>query len=420
MSKKTAFKGATLIPCTGEAAIQDSLVMIDGDTIEYAGPDKKEIDKADYEVIDVQGKTIMAGMTEAHTHLCGTVNPAPDEWLMEENTYEAIVAATQAKKLLDYGFTSVRDISRFGLDLKKAIGNGIIQGPRIFATGRGLCRTGGHGDWPALPREIVEARHPWATVADTPQDCRKKTRELLSHNVDGIKIWASGGGIHEADIEMDQHYSYEEIKAVVEEANYLGKPVISHCESLESAKYSIKAGCKSIEHGEEMDDECIQLMKEMGTFFVPTLMVFVNWFTRFEAPYRPILDEFPGETLGEKELNRIFANFRKCKDAGIPIAVGADSFASSFTPYGSDSLKEIHCFVDAGCTEMEALICATKTGAELLGFGEITGTVEAGKKADLIVLDKNPLDDIKNLSKENMALIMKEGEVICAPLFEKQ
>ena len=415
MSKKRAFRGATLIPCTGEEAIKDSLVMIDGDTIEYAGADKGNAELEGYDVYDAKGKTIMAGMTEAHIHLCGTVNPDPGEWMMEENTYEAIVAAAQAKTLLEYGFTSVRDISRFGMDLKKAIENGIIPGPKIFATGRGLCRTGGHGDWPSLPREIVEARHPWATVADTPDECRKKTRKNLSQNVDGIKIWASGGGIHDADIETDQHYSYAEIEAVVEEANYLGKPVISHCESLESAKDSIKAGCRSIEHGEEMDDECIQLMKEKGTFFVPTLMVVVNWFTRFEPPYRPILDEFPGETLGEKELNRIFANFRKCKDAGIPMAVGADSFASSFTPYGSDSLKEIYCFVDAGCTEMEALICATKTGAELLGFDDVTGTVEAGKKADLILLDANPLDNIKNLSKENMRVVMKEGEIV----FEK-
>lgn len=412
MSKKTAFIGATLIPCTGAEPIENALLLVEDKKIKYAGPQSEQIDTAAYDVIDVKGKSVMPGMTEAHIHLCGTTNPDPVEWLTEENTYEAIVAAQQAKTVLEYGFTSVRDISRYGMDLKKAIDKGIIQGPRVFATGRGLCRTGGHGDWPTLPRDLVEARHPWATVADTPDECRKKTRDTLKHKVDGIKIWASGGGLHEADVEMDQHYTFEEIKAVVEESSYLGVPVISHCESLESARDSIRAGCKSIEHGEEMDDECIHLMKEKGTYFVPTLMVFVNWFSRFDAPYRPILDQYPGETLGEKELNRIFANFRKCKEAGIPIAVGADSFASEFTPYGSDSLKEIYCFVDAGCTEMEALICATKTGAELLGFGDVTGTLETGKLADLIVLDKNPLDDIKYLAKENMMMVMKEGEVI--------
>lgn len=412
-NKKIAFKGATLIPCTSTDVINDSLVLIDGSTIEYAGASEDVKSLKDYEVIDMAGKTIMPALVESHIHFCGTVNPAPNEWLSEENTYEAIVAAAQAKTLLEYGFTSARDISRYGLDLKKAISKGIIPGPRIFATGRGLCRTGGHGDWPDLPPEVVEARHPWATVTDTPDDCRKKVRTLLRSGVDGIKIWASGGGLSDVDREMDQHYTLEEIKAVVEEANYLGVPVISHCESLESARDSLIAGCKSIEHGEEMDDDCIRLLQEQNAFFVPTLMVFVNWFKKFDPPYRPVLDQFPGETLGEKELNRIFSNFKKCVDAGIKVAIGADSFASEFTPYGSDSLKEIYCFVDAGCTEMQALKAATVNGAELLGFDDIVGTLEAGKLADLLVLEANPLDDIKNLSKENMSVIMKEGKIVC-------
>lgn len=325
---------------------------------------------------------------------------------------EAIIATSQARTVLEHGFTSARDISRFSMYLKKAINDGVIQGPRIFATGRGICRTGGHGDCPAYPRELVEARHPWAKVADTVDGMRVATRELLGQNVDGIKIWASGGGIHEADIEMDTHLTFEEIKAVVEEANYLGKPVISHCEGLESARFSIDAGCYSIEHGEELDDYCIEKMEKQGTFFVPTLMVLVNWTKRFEIPYRPEHDNFPGETTGEKEINRLFANFKNCKEAGIKIAIGADCFASKFTPYGIDSLKEIYCFVDAGCSEMEALMAATKYGAELLQFDHMVGTLEKGKLADLIVLNKNPLDNIRNLAKENMELIMKDGHVI--------
>lgn len=415
-NKKIALKGAVLITCTGEPAIENSLLLIDGNKIEYAGEYREEIDLKGYQVVDVKGKTIMPGMVEAHIHFCGTLEAEPAIWMAEDNNLEAIIATAQVKTVLEHGFTSARDISRFSQHLKKAIEDGIIQGPRIFATGRGICRTGGHGDCPAFPRELVEARHPWAKVADTPDGMRVATRELLGQNVDGIKIWTSGGGIHAADIEMDTHMTFEEIKAVVEEASYLGKPVISHCEGLQSARFSIDAGCYSIEHGEEMDDYCIEKMEKQRTFFVPTLTVLVNWTKKFEIPYRPEHDNFPGETTGEKEINRLFANFKKCKDAGIRTAVGADCFADKFTPYGTDSLNEVYCFVEAGCSEMDALMSATKYGAELLRFDQIVGTLEKGKLADLIVLSKNPLDNIKNLSKANMELIMKDGDVIVSGL----
>lgn len=413
--RKIAFQGALLIDGNGDAPIENSLVLIEDDKFTYAGP-AKDVDLSGYEVCDVSGKTLLPGLVECHTHLAGTLNPDPGEWMGERNTYEAIVATSQAKTLLDYGFTTVRDISRYGLDLKKAIENGTIEGPRLWVTGRGIARTGGHGDWPFFDPEVVKAQHPWAIVADGVEECRKTTRYLLSRNVDGIKIWASGGGLHDADIDMDTHLTREEIQMIVDEANYLGKPVIAHCEGLESAIFAIEAGCYSIEHGEEMDDYCIEQLKARGTYVIPTLMVFVNWYSKWDPPYRPELENYPGANYREKALARIFDNFRKCKEAGVKMGCGADSFASNFTPYGSDSLKEVHCFVDAGCTEMEALVSATKIGAEILQYDDICGTIETGKYADLIVLDKNPLENIRNLEKENMSMVMKEGKAVWSTL----
>lgn len=416
-NRKKALKGALLIKCTGEQPVENSLILIDGNKIVYAGENDSNRDLSEYKVIDVKGKTIIPGMTEAHIHLGGNTNPDPIEWLCEENSYNAIIAATQAQTVLEYGFTSARDISRFSVDLKKAINNGHIKGPRIFATGRGLCRTGGHGDWPVLPVELVEARHPWATIADTIDDCRKTVRNLIRTGVDGIKAFPTGGGMHDMDKEMDTHYTLEEMQAIVEEAALYGKQVYAHAEGLAGVKVALKAGCRSIEHGEELDDECIEFMVKNNVFLIPTLSVIERCFTCFEPPYRgPVVDSFPGANLTEKELNRMYDNFRRCKEAGVKIAVGSDSFASSLTPYGADGLREIQLFVKGGFTEMEALTAAAKTGAELLGFDDITGTVEEGKMADLVVLSENPLEDIQKLCKENIVSVIKEGKIAAGAL----
>lgn len=414
---KKGFIGGNLIKCTGEDVIKDSLVLIEDSKIIYAGKNDGR-DKTGYDTIDLRGMTIMPGMVNGHIHFSGTTAASPSEWMAEDNLYKAFVAASQAKTILDYGFTSARDFSRVGVHLRRAINSGVLEGPRIFTHGRGMCRTGGHGDWPEFPPELVEAQHPWGTVVDTEDDLRKATRKLLRQNVDGIKIFASGGGYFATDRDLDTHYTKKEIMAVVEEANYLGRSVSAHAENKECITLCVEAGVRCIEHGDDIDDRTIELMAEKKVFLVPTLIMFVEWYGNAQAipPYRPILDQLPGDTLGEKEINRIFVNFRKCKEAGVPMAVGADSYTNQITPYGETDLKEVYMFVEGGCTEMEALTYATKYGAELLGFADRVGTLEEGKEADLIILSKDPLVNIRNLSYENMKLVMKEGKVVRSSL----
>lgn len=409
-----ALKGALLIDGTGKDVIEDSIVVIKDDTIVFAGSKKDGKISRGTKVIDVSGMFMLPGLIDTHVHLGGVQSSSDVDWILEPVYQKAVVSVAQAKNCLEHGFTSVGDISRFGIHLRNMINAKVLKGPRVVTCGLGLSRTGGHGDTHSLPFDYVQKSHPWALCCDGSENLRHAVRSIIRTGPDMIKIWATGGGIWELERKTDQHYSFNEIKTVIEEANYIGLPVRAHCESLEGAKACVKAGVYSIEHGQELDEECLDIMKEKNITLVPTMQFFYEWFTEYEPPYRPILDKFPGKTIAEKELNRTIANFQAAKEKGIRIVVGSDSFCSNLTPYGKYSLQEIKALVKAGLSEMEAIVAATKSGAEFLGISNITGTIEENKKADLLVLTENPLDDIKNLDRGNMALIMKDGEIISA------
>lgn len=404
---KIAFVDGVLIDGTGSEPLEKSLVLIEDEKIKYVGQ-KIHID-SDYEIVDISGMTIMPGLIDTHVHFGGALSPSDINWILEPTLQKAVVSVSQAEACLEHGITTVGDISRNGTYLRDMIDKGIIKGPRTITCGLGLSRTGGHGDTHSLPFDYVQESHPWAICVDGKENLRHAVRRIIRTNPDMIKIWATGGGVWRLERKTDQHYSFEEIQVVVEEANYLGLPVRAHCESLEGAKDCCKAGVYSIEHGQELDDECLSLMMEKDITLVPTMQFFYEWFTEYEPPYRSILDKFPGKTIAEKELNRTIANFQAAKDAGIRIVVGSDSFCSQLTPYGEYSLKEIHAINKSGLSPMETIVAATRSGADMLKVSGITGTLEENKYADLIVLEKSPLEDIENIKKENMTIIMKNG-----------
>ncbi|HCQ91357.1 MAG TPA: amidohydrolase family protein [Clostridium sp.] len=409
--KNIAFVGGLLIDGTGKEPIEKSLVLVKEGKVQYAGENNGKI-SSEYETIDISGKVIMPGLIDTHVHFGGALSPSDLDWVLEPVLQKAIVAVAQGEACLNHGFTTTGDISRNGTYLRDMINRGIVKGPRIVTCGLGFSRTCGHGDTHTLPLDYVQESHPWAVCADGKEELRKAVREVLRTGPDMLKIWATGGGVWRLDSKTHQHYSFEEIAVVVEEANYVGLPVRAHCESLEGAIDCIKAGVHSIEHGQELNDECLKIMKEKDISLVPTMKFFYEWFTEYEPPYRPILDKFPGETMAEKELNRTIANFKAAKDAGIRIAVGSDSFCSKLTPYGAYSLKEIYAVHDAGLSPMETIVAATKAGAEVLKIDNMTGTLEEGKAADIVVLSKNPLENVRNIALENMSIIMKEGEFV--------
>lgn len=212
----------------------------------------------------------------------------------------------------------------------------------------------------------------------------------------------------------DQHYTFEEIKAVVDECNMVGITVWSHAEEFGGALDSAKAGVHLIIHGQALNDECLDIMAEKGIYFCPTIQFLHEWFKTYPPVYIPQMhDSQPGETVVEKELNRIYANLRKAKAKGIGLTIGSDSFCSSLTPYGTTAIGEMYSFVEcAGICEMDTIVAATKTGAEMLKVDHITGTLEVGKSADLLVIDGNPLENIRAIAVSNMKVIMKEGAFI--------
>lgn len=408
--KKFAFVGGLLIDGTGKDPVSNSLVLVEDKKVKYAGKMKEF--EGDYERIDITGKTIMPGLIDSHLHFSGNLTDNDSDWVLEPVTQKTIVAVAQAREALEHGLTSVGEISRFGIHLRNMIEADIIPGPRIVATGLGFCRTSGHGDSHKLPLEYNDASHPWAERVDGPWDLRKAVRRRLREGPDAIKIWSTGGGIWRLDAKADLHYTMEEIQAVVDEANMVGLPVWSHAEGYEGALNSCKAGVSAIIHGQELNEECLEIMKEKDISFCPTLQFFYEWFSVYEPPYRPILDKYPGQTVAEKELNRIIDNLQNANKKGIRITVGSDSFCSSLTPYGRYAITEIYTLNKAGLTEMEAILAATKNGAVMLKIDNITGTLEEGKFADLLVLSDNPLEDIHNIDVEKMQVIMKEGEFV--------
>lgn len=409
---KIAFTGGLLIDGTGNAPIENSLVLIYNKKIEYAGA-LKDFDKS-YQSIDIKGKTIMPGLIDTHLHFSGNLTDNDSDWVLEDPIQKTVVAVQQAHECLEHGLTTVGEISRSGLHIRNMIEAGVMQGPRIVGTGLGFCRTCGHGDSHRLTQRYNEESHPWAERVDGPWELRKAVRKRLRENPDAIKIWSTGGGIWRWDQKLDQHYTFEEIQAVVDECNMVGIPVWSHAEGYSGALDSVKAGVHLIIHGQTLNDECLDIMAEKKIYFCPTIQFLNEWFKTYAPPYIPeVHDKYQGDSVAEKELNRVYENLRKAQSKGIGLTIGSDSFCSTLTPYGITAIGEMYSFVEkAGISPMDTIVSATKIGADMLKVGDITGTLEPSKFADLIVLNGNPLEEIRNISLENMNIIMKEGDFI--------
>ena len=407
--KKVAFKGGLLIDGTGAEPVVNSLVLTEDDKIAYAGADK-EIGP-DYEVVDITGKTIMPGLIDSHLHFSGNLTDDDSDWVLEDVVQKTVVAVQQAHECLENGLTTVGEISRSGIQIRNMVEAGVMKGPRVVATGLGFCRTCGHGDSHKLPSYYNDESHPWAERVDGPWDLRKAVRRRLRQNPDAIKIWSTGGGIWRWDQKLDQHYTLEEIQAVVDECRMVGIPVWSHAEGYGGALDSARAGVHLIIHGQTLNDECLDIMAEKGIYFCPTIQFLNEWFKTYAPPYIPEgHDQYPGDTVAEKELNRVYANLRKAKAKGIGLTIGSDSFCSSLTPYGTTAIGEMYSFVEkAGISEMDTIVAATKAGAEMLKVDNVTGSLAEGKSADLLVINGNPLENIRAIAVENMDVIMKEG-----------
>lgn len=376
-----------LIPGRGEP-IENGTVVLDGDVITYAGPtDGAPVRGTDDELNEV--RAVLPGLWDCHTHFIGTELTNLEVLATTSPVTAAARAVRDAAAMLDGGVTSVRDVGGLGLKLAPAAADGSIASPKIFAAGRILSTTGGHGDIHSLPLDFVHqitCSHGLSSLCDGVPEVTKAVRLNLRDNARLIKICASGGVMSEVDHPMHQQFSDEELRAIVEEASRAERIVAAHCHGTAGIMAALRAGCHTIEHGSYLTEEACDLMVEQDAILVPTRFV-------IEA-LLPQLDSFP-RYIYEKGRMISDAHSMSLKLAiakGVKIAAGCDIFVSG-QMYGESSREIMH-LIDAGMTDLEAIEAATARGPETLGpQAPKSGQLREGYEGDVIAFDANPLDD---------------------------
>ena len=388
------FRNGNVIIGTGEV-IEKGTVVINGKELTFVGPTKRFSPSKKDDVFDISGKTILPGLIDAHVHLCLDGSPDPMTSVSKDSIPQlTLKAAHYALRTLEAGVTTIRDMGGrdyVDIAIRDGIESGLLQGPRMICSGRLVCMTGGHG-W-QFGRE-----------ASGVDGVREAVREQLKMGVNFIKLIATGGVMTKGVDPGATQFTLEELMAGVEEARKAGRRTATHAQGTEGIKNSLWAGVNSIEHGFFLDDEAIELMLEMNTYLVPTL----------NAPYQIIRGGVkrgvPRYAVEKSKavMKCHFQSVRKAYKSKIPIAMGTDA-GTPFNCHG-ENLKEMELLVKAGMTPMEAIVATTKTASEVLGLEKKIGTLDKGKLADLVVVDGDPLKDIRLLqNKDKILLIMKEG-----------
>lgn len=402
-------KGARLIDGTGNDPIEDSVLVMKGEVIETVGKAGMISYPQDSEVVDVSGKTIMPGLIDAHMHLFGLKSMSQLMWFMDDVLVHAMRGVIDVWKIIDAGFTTVRDLgSVYALHLKTVINEGGCIGPRIVAAGRAITQTGGHGDIiHSLPLEFVTPRIGLCRIADGVAEVRKAAREQLRDGADFLKIITTGGVMSERDVSTSCQFSLEEIRAFVEEAANVGVRTSSHAQGKLGIKNALLGGVKVIEHGFWLDDECLELMVKNNHYLVPTLaileIIVVDGAKIGVSPH----SIHKAEIAQEAHL----ASFKRAYQSGVLCGLGTDNLTDPMSPTAA---VELEMYVKrAGLTPMQAIVCATKNNAEILDMSNRIGTLEAGKLADVIVVDGDPLVDITVLrNRENILKVYKGGDEV--------
>jgi imidazolonepropionase-like amidohydrolase len=388
----TILTNCAVIDCTGKSPMKDMTVVVEGDKIAELKPGAHKRTAGEGErVFDLEGGYVLPGLWDVHAHL-GDLIPDPQHLLESESAIDyAIRVGRNAMDALRAGITGIRILGEdhfADIAWKQAFDVGVFVGPRLFVCGRAISITGGHG-WGTLG----------AWEVDGPYGMRKAVRENLKHGVDQIKLMVSGGvmtageGMHESQLLAD------EIEAATEVAHQKGKRVSVHAWGTEGIKAAIRGGVDCIEHG-LLDDEAIEMMVDNGVFYVPTLHVTQDEERVRESGWPQFMVE---KALGSAKAHR--QGFHKALKAGVKIACGSDA-----SPLADFTLLEIEYLVKTGMGEMEALIAATRTSADLCGVVGRLGTVEVGKLADLIAVSADPLENISNIRE--LKLVLKGGELV--------
>jgi imidazolonepropionase-like amidohydrolase len=424
MSKKerkklVVIEGGTLIDGTGDKPIEDSVVVSEGERISAIGEEGEVKIPKDAEKIEVDahGKTVMPGLVDSHLHLIGMkTDRMLEEQLVRPPQLSLIKSVFDTVDLLEAGFTTVKDCGGFGIYLKRAIAEGTTRGPRILSAGYVLSQTGGHGDVHFIPVEWVDARTSkrgnflvMPLLCDGVAECIKASRYALREGADFIKVYASGGVLSMVDRPEHTQFTLEELKAIVEEARHAGKFVTAHCQGTEAMKNCIVAGVKTIDHACYPDEEVIEMAKKRkDVVFVATLSIAQRIVTEGDKAGYP-----PWAVMKAKEVAEITTkNIAKLHKAGLTIACGTDFLGSPLLKMGTNAMELELLVKQCGFKSMDAIVAATRNGAKACGLENQIGTIEKGKLADIIIVDGDPLKDIKVLQDKNkVKMVMKEGKI---------
>lgn len=360
----------------------------------------------DDKLVDLSKKTVMPGFIDMHVHLEGETSK--DQALQRFTLNKADLAfksTLYAKRTLLAGFTTVRDLGGSGVNtaLRNAVAQGIIVGPRIFSAGKSIATTGGHADPTNGYREdLMGDPGPREGVINSPEEARQAVRQRYKDGSDLIKITATGGVLSIAKDGSGPQFTQEELNAIIETARDYNMHTAAHAHGAEGMKRAVQAGITTIEHGTKMTEEVMDLMKEKGTWFVPTISAgkFVAEQAKVPGYYHPLVVPKALE-IGPQ----IQATFAKAYKRGVKIAFGTDA---GVYPHGENA-KEFGYMVEAGMPPIEAIKSATITPATILGMADKLGTLEPGKLADIVAADENPLKNIKTL--ETITFVMKEGTI---------
>jgi len=408
-NKTIAILGSLLIDGTGKEPLRDGVVLIEGDKLAAVGQRDDVHVPGEAEVIDGNGLTIMPGMVDAHIHLVG--RRRGDITGIYNRSLSTARAIADAYTILEHGYTTARCCgSHISPGIKLAIEEGTVKGPRLVVAGAALSQTFGHADIHYLPLNWVRDYGSWfGTIADGVDECRRAAREQLRNHADFIKICTSGGTSSQLDDCEFPQYTLEEVKAVVYEAHSVGKKVAAHAHGLPGIKLALAADVDTFEHSAWLDEETATEMAERNKIIVPTCYNPIRAYQNTKGFTEP--GDIPEWNF--RKIQQVYwldqKRVRMARELGVKQAIATDWIGDS--PY--DVSMEMWAFMHlGGYTALEAITCCTKIGAECVGLQHSVGTLEKGKQADVLLVNGNPLQDIKLLaSKENIRLVMKNGKV---------